>query len=354
MEGPPRRYSLLQAQIADFIQWHRKKELELNPTFQRRALWTADARSYLIDTILLGFSIPKIYVRTKIDVKTQTSIREVVDGQQRLGAILDFAADNLVLNSRSRQFQGMRYQDLDPTLQEAFLGYGVSVEHLVNASDTDVLQTFARLNTYTYRLNPAELRNAAYDTDLKWLVFWTAEELRWFLRKYDIVSVQTMVRMEDDVFFAELLNILMNGIVDGGATALDRLYKNNQGELPESDDYRRIITEAISWMDGTIGPLLSGGPLGRSYQVHMLFAAYVHQTHGLKPGRLPEIAEMPEPRGLGRSEEVVQRISTLAEAVANEELEGPYRSFVEASTATTRFRSRTARFLAFNDALASR
>jgi hypothetical protein len=353
MEGLPKKSSLQQASITDVLNWYRRKELELNPAFQRRSLWTLDARSYLIDTLLLGFSIPKIYLRTKIDTTTQTSIRDVVDGQQRLRAIIDFADNSLELNRRSRQFKGKRYRDLDPEYQEAFLGYEISIEHLANASDNTVLEMFARLNTYTYRLNPAELRNAAYDTDLKWLVFWAADDSRWFLRKYNIVTLETMVRMDDDVFFAELVNILMNGIVDGGAAGLDRLYRDNQAPLPESEEYRLIIIDSINWLDQTIAPLLSG-VLGRSYQLHMLVAAYVHQTHGLRPGRLLEIAEMPERSGLGPAEQILQRLGELAEAVDNEDLEGPHKAFVEASTATTRWRTRTARFLAYNNAISAR
>jgi hypothetical protein len=68
-------------------------------------LWTADARSYLIDTILLGFSTPKIYLRTKIDIKTQIVVRDVVDGRLRLRLILDFADNNLELSRHSGPLQ---------------------------------------------------------------------------------------------------------------------------------------------------------------------------------------------------------------------------------------------------------
>ena len=60
------------------------------------------ARVYLIDTILRGLPVPKIYLRTRIDVERQVSVREVVDGQQRLKAILDFAADKIRLTSTAK------------------------------------------------------------------------------------------------------------------------------------------------------------------------------------------------------------------------------------------------------------
>jgi hypothetical protein len=38
--------------ISDFLQWQGMKQLELTPKFQRRDVWPAKAKSYLIDTIL--------------------------------------------------------------------------------------------------------------------------------------------------------------------------------------------------------------------------------------------------------------------------------------------------------------
>jgi len=74
--------------INDFVEWDAAKQLELNPKFQRRAVWTDKAKSFLMDTILRGKPIPKVFIRQKINVTTKTSIREVVDGQQRLRTIL--------------------------------------------------------------------------------------------------------------------------------------------------------------------------------------------------------------------------------------------------------------------------
>jgi hypothetical protein len=296
--------------------------------------------------------MPKVYLRTKINTKTQTSVRDVVDGQQRLRAIIDFANNELALNHRSREFKGKRYRDLDPELQQAFLGYQISVEHLINASDKVVLEVFSRLNSYTVTLSPAELRHATYDTELKWFIYWLTNELRWFLERYMIFSPRTMIRMDDDAFFAELVNLLVNGIVDGGAAALDTLYKKNQEEFPQEEEFSTIIKEAIDWMDKTLPSLLTDSPLGRPYQVQILFAAYVHQEHGLPPGRMKE---MPERHGIGHSETIIERLSALAEAIDTEDLGGPHKAFVEASSgATIRFKSRSARFLAFNRAIAAR
>ncbi len=48
-----------------------QKALELNPRFQRRSVWSPNAKSYLMDTILRGKPMPKIFIRQKINVTTQ-------------------------------------------------------------------------------------------------------------------------------------------------------------------------------------------------------------------------------------------------------------------------------------------
>jgi uncharacterized protein with ParB-like and HNH nuclease domain len=81
----PQTYS-----ISDFIEWQNAETLILNPNFQRNAVWKREASSYFIDTLLRGYPSPKIFLRTIVDTKSMRSVREVVDGQQRLRAIFAF------------------------------------------------------------------------------------------------------------------------------------------------------------------------------------------------------------------------------------------------------------------------
>ena len=153
---------LEQFRISDFIEWRKQKQVDLNPNFQRGSVWSPAARTFLIDTILRQLPIPKVYLRTKINVTTKITVREVVDGQQRMRAILDFADDGFTLSKRAGEFVGLKYSTMSPEQQEIFLSYAIAVDQLVNASDTDVLEVFARLNSYTVTLNPPEKRHAKY------------------------------------------------------------------------------------------------------------------------------------------------------------------------------------------------
>lgn len=352
IERHERRSNLQQYSIVEFLKWHRQKELVLNPKFQRRPVWSPDAKTYLIDSILTGFPMPKVYLRSTIDKESLVAMREVVDGQQRLRAIIEFGDNRLRLNNRSRDFRGMTFESLPEFAQDDFLSYQISVEQLLNADDNVVLEVFARLNSYNLALNAAELRHAKYETELKWFVSSLSSELRWFLDSFRILTPKTMVRMSDDAFFAELVNILKYGVGDGGAAALNVLYKNNQSSFPDELHFRSIIVGAVEWMAGNLADVIVDTLLRRPYQIQMLFAAYVHQTNGLPQGRLDEL---PSRVGIDELDRVLYRLGRLADALESEEPEAGLEPFVEASTgATTRLKSRSVRFAAFSSALARR
>ena len=101
--------SLEQYTIADFLEFRASKRLIINKDFQRRSIWKPAARVYLIDSVLREMPIPKLYFRTSIDPETQSSVREVVDGQQRLRAIFDFADNKLRLSRRAKEFNCLLY-----------------------------------------------------------------------------------------------------------------------------------------------------------------------------------------------------------------------------------------------------
>ena len=164
--------------LNDFVEWAKQKQLELNPVFQRRPVWSDKAKSYLIDTILRGKPIPKIFIRQKINVTTKTSIREVVDGQQRLRSILSFINDGFTVSKRQNSdYGGMHFSQLPIDIQAQVLSYEVSVDLLINLPDSEILDIFGRLNSYAVVLNEQERINATHFGSFKIL----ADELG---RKY--------------------------------------------------------------------------------------------------------------------------------------------------------------------------
>lgn len=149
--------------INDFVEWERQGQLELNPTFQRRAVWSDKAKSFLMDTIVRGKPIPKFFIRQKINVTTRTSVREVVDGQQRLRTILSYIKDGFTISRiQNSEYGGKRFSQLSEDAQSQVLAYEIAVDLLINLPDAEVLDIFSRLNSYAIVLNEQEKLNAQY------------------------------------------------------------------------------------------------------------------------------------------------------------------------------------------------
>ena len=85
------KWKSTQHPISDVRDWKKRKELEIQPDFQRRSVWSEHARISLIDTIIKDIPMPKIYISQRI--KNESTYRVVIDGQQRIGAILDFLSN---------------------------------------------------------------------------------------------------------------------------------------------------------------------------------------------------------------------------------------------------------------------
>ena len=65
--------------------------LDTSPNFQRKLVWKKQHKYAFINTILLNYPFPEIYIASsEIDVNSLQAKEIVVDGQQRLNAIVDY------------------------------------------------------------------------------------------------------------------------------------------------------------------------------------------------------------------------------------------------------------------------
>lgn len=344
--------NLEQYTIADFVGWNDQKRLELNPFFQRKGVWTPAARTYLIDTILNDLPVPKIYIRTKIDLGTKNIKREVVDGQQRIRTILDFASGKLRLSSRSKKFSGKTYNTLDDDAKTAFLAYALSVDHLMNATDADVLEVFARLNSYGVTLNNQEKRHAEFQGEFRWMIVDAAKEWGPYWDDIPGLTLTNRARMLDHQLLAECAGILIEGVSDGGQAKITKLYKSLDDSFPDKEAVASRMAEVRDFILEHLAEGISSA-FCRPPHFLMLFAAVAHMLHGIPQGAL-EDDEYPE-GGLGEdalSEDANENLQFLS-AIIDGELEAvKYSDFEEASASSTqRIASRKVRFPVIFDAL---
>ena len=326
----------------------------LNAEFQRRSVWPPAAKAYLIDTVLRGRPMPKIYLRTRTDLRTRRSYREVIDGQQRLKAIEDFANNQFALGSKHDtfgEFAGMTYADLDEEAKGGFLSYQIGVEQLFNASDEEVLDIFHRLNAYGLDVNSQELRHGRYQGAFRSAVAQASRRWAILWDKYKVVGLRARVRMADDELMAQMFGIVLEGVVDGGQPAINKLYKSYDGSLPS--DAANKVDEIIEYILQEFSEILETG-LARGPHFLMLFAAVGHALFGIPAGRVAD--EMPRRAkdALTDIAAVRANLGTLADVLVMDVTDVPERlkAFKFASAGSTqRIKSRKERLIPLYRAL---
>jgi len=267
--------------IAELVDWFRKKVLVVNSEYQRGGrLWPPAAKSYFIDTILKDFPFPKVYFHEKVEKETKTPRREIVDGQQRIGTIVDFVDGKITLGKNAREFQGLKFAQLTEDQQEAFYSYTVSVDVIRNADRSEILQMFRRMNAYTLPLNAPEKRHSEFFGEFKDWVNTILDEYGSVLIDWGVFTSRQIVRMADAEFIADVALALEEGIVSTSPSKLLSLYKKYDENFPTRTTWNDEVIGALNAVLTDLSPL-QGSYLTKPHVFHSLVCALIHNHSGL-------------------------------------------------------------------------
>lgn len=231
--------------INDVLGWHERKELVLEPNFQRRKVWSPKGKSYLIDSILRGFPLPQIFIREKLLIKDRKTIREVVDGQQRLSAIFEYINDKFKVSSvHYSDFSNLKFSQLPEEIQQDFLMFPLSVNMLGSVDEADVLGIFSRINAYSVPLNNQEKLNAEFVGAFKQFVEDLSRSNLAYWESCGILSRVQIARMKEQEFTAELIGAILLGIQNGKGIVKE-LYETYDDEFSGQDDLTRRFNETL-------------------------------------------------------------------------------------------------------------
>lgn len=182
------RNDFLLPQILDFVRGN--KWLNLRPEYQRRLVWDAGKRSRFIESLLLNIPIPPVFL-----YEWELGRYEVMDGQQRLNAVVEFYENGFALKGLEKwtELAGYRYRDLPDTLKRGLDRRRLSATVLLverpkemQAQHSDIRKlVFDRLNTGGLQLNAQELRNCLYDGPFNRLLITLSKESE-FQKAWDI------------------------------------------------------------------------------------------------------------------------------------------------------------------------
>lgn len=146
--------------IFEYTRKIEKGHLILNPDFQRHLVWNKKQKSQYIESILLNFPLPPIYLNQRKDGTSQ-----IIDGLQRSTAIKDFIADGFALSELNvlKKLNGLFFSKLESVLQSRIEDKKLLCYILKPSVPLPIIyDLFNRINTGGTQLNRQEIRNCIF------------------------------------------------------------------------------------------------------------------------------------------------------------------------------------------------
>jgi hypothetical protein len=158
-------------QLQQLLTMLEQGQIWVAPAYQRQFRWDNQRCSQLIESLMLGIPIPNLFMATNAD-----NTWEVVDGLQRMSAIVKFAGSSelraklnlkeaLTLEGLQKigKFNNANFDDLPPHIQQHIRTRPLKVVTLNDKSDMVVrFDLFERLNTGGIVLTKQEIRSCVY------------------------------------------------------------------------------------------------------------------------------------------------------------------------------------------------
>ena len=252
-------YSSTTQTIVWFRERYREGQLDLKKPYQRNPVWVERQKCSLIETILLGLPIPEIFVELSTSDDEGEQQWGVVDGQQRIRAILQFMGNEMEPGEESYNefaldkldahspYYGMTFRKLSTDAKRRFFETKLVVRELKPGSPEEITDMFKRLNKYLTPLNGQELRNATYTGPFARLAQRLANDEYWSENK--IVTPSQIRRMKDVQFVSSLVIGVMHGPQGGADRIIDEyyaMYEDYDDEFPGQRDVRNRFAATLT------------------------------------------------------------------------------------------------------------
>jgi len=276
---------------------YREGNLKIKPPFQRKPVWVARQKCYLIDSILRGLPVPEIYIQQTTTPEGQTTYA-VVDGQQRIRTVLQFVGseedpeeaaynkftlDKLDPNS---DWANVSFAELTPDQKRTFYAYNFAVRYLNTDNEDEVRDMFRRLNKFLTPLKPQELRNATYSGPFVTLVLQLADNEYWAENR--IVTPAAIRRMNDVEYVSELMIGVLHGPQGGSAAIVDsyyQQYEDYEDVFPDQKRMERVFNSTLHIIQ-TILPHVKDTRWSNKSDFYTLFVAIASILRSLGPTKV--------------------------------------------------------------------
>lgn len=233
--------------------------LFIDNSFQRRYVWEEKHKVALIETILLGYDIPAIYIWQQEPNPLTGEIRySIVDGQQRIGAITSFLNNEFPLKKKyligenGALWENMYFNDLPDNLKRDIWSYSLNTIEINRDVELAEIKTmFLRLNITNKALNPQELRNAQFNGKFIRLAIDISE---WdFWNKNNIFSNNDIRRMKDVEFVSYLLIFIRKGLkVATSQSTINNIYDLYNEKYDEASQDKGVFCNVLNYIQKII------------------------------------------------------------------------------------------------------
>lgn len=241
--------------IAWFWDLFQRDRLDLDPPYQRRSVWNQAYKDYFIDTIVLGYPAPAIFLYEEIDPEGRT-LYHVVDGKQRLTTIFEFARSEFPIpsNATAVELRDHYFRDLSDEVKRDFWGYPFSVEYIPTEDQTVIDNVFDRINRNTAKLTAQELRHAKYSGEF----ISSVEELtEWMIGElgdgFPNIASKSRRQMKDIELVANVLLLLEQGPRGYSTADLDDAFSSRDEEWEQKAEvearFRRVVGVLKNMLD---------------------------------------------------------------------------------------------------------
>lgn len=137
IENDDIKLRFMQEHIRSLIERAYDTGIDFEPDYQRDFVWELEDKFNLIDSIFKNVDIGKFVLIFK--GYGDGLLDEILDGKQRLRAILDYYEDRFA-------YKGKFFSDLSEMDRRHFVGYSISVCEVENLTEEQILRYFLYLN----------------------------------------------------------------------------------------------------------------------------------------------------------------------------------------------------------------
>lgn len=256
------------------------------PGFQRGFVWSKAQMDKFIESLLLGYPVPGIFL-----VKQEDDNRMLIlDGQQRIITLQRFYGGihdgrEFSLNYVGDEFKGLTYDTLDETLQYK-LDDSYMQATIVSADGSDevndsIFQIFERLNSGGTQLTPHEIRVALYAGNLMASIEGLNENPNW----RNLFGTRSK-RIRDHELIMRILALYTDSISYNRPlkTYLNKFARTDRKTEMDRDPRGVLFLRACMVIDSQIGPRAYRRPGGSQVNTAQAEALTIAVMESLSSG----------------------------------------------------------------------